>query len=101
MKRHDGHISVQSKLNQGTTFTLYLRASSGPLEEVSVDQDPLTSGRGRILVMDDEEMIREGAGELLEDLAIRWILPRLENKPWLATRRPAKKVFLMPLSLWI
>lgn len=38
------------------------------MEEVSVDQDPLNSGSARILVMDDEEMIREGAGELLEDL---------------------------------
>ena len=68
MKRHDGHISVQSQLKEGTTFTLYLPASRAPLEEASVSHDPLNSGSGRILVMDDEEMIREGAGELLEEL---------------------------------
>ncbi|MEE8350454.1 MAG: ATP-binding protein [Acidobacteriota bacterium] len=68
LKRHDGHVSVQSRVNRGTTFTLYLPASTVPLEEISVAQDFLPSGNGRILVMDDEQFIREGAGELLGDL---------------------------------
>ena len=68
MKRHEGHITVSSGLGKGASFTLYLPASSA--QEISRDETPkeLISGKGRILVMDDEDEIQEVLGKMLEHL---------------------------------
>ena len=65
--KHDGHISVQSKSGEGTTFTIYLPAAA---EQKSTDsgaeaQQPEKTSRGTILVMDDEKMIRDLAKKML------------------------------------
>jgi len=68
IKRHEGHITVSSALGKGTCFTLYLPASS--MKETSRDETPneLICGKGRILVMDDEDEIQEVLGKMLEHL---------------------------------
>ena len=59
---------MESKLGVGTTLTIYLPALESPLTETdSVGTAPI-AGAGRILIMDDEEMIRTVAGEMLMDL---------------------------------
>ncbi len=66
IKQHDGHILVESKLGIGTTFTIYLPASlDQPKEDETVD-DTFVPGKGRILLMDDEDSVRESIGELLK-----------------------------------
>jgi PAS domain S-box-containing protein len=56
---HNGHITVDSKLGQGATFTIYLPASQRIPEldpkEVIV---PQIIPQGKIMIMDDEKMIR-------------------------------------------
>ncbi|MDO9070574.1 MAG: PAS domain-containing protein, partial [Deltaproteobacteria bacterium] len=55
IKNHHGHIAVESKLRVGTTFTIYLPAVDrkiSPSPEVIMK---LYSGKGKILVMDDED----------------------------------------------
>jgi len=68
IKRHDGLITAESQLDKGSTFYIYLPASVG---NVSADKrtakGPLR-GKGRVLVMDDEEIIREVTGEMLAHL---------------------------------
>ncbi len=68
IKRHEGYITVSSALGKGACFTLYLPASS--LKEASPDETPkaLIHGKGRILVMDDEDEIQEILGKMLEYL---------------------------------
>lgn len=68
IKRHDGYIGVNSDVGKGTIFTIYLPA----LGEVAIKSHlPLnrqeTGGHkgGSILVMDDEEMIRDIAAAML------------------------------------
>jgi PAS domain S-box-containing protein len=65
IKRHEGHITVESVLGAGTTFLVYLPAIDRAVPEGS-DEDQLPiRGSGRILIMDDEEMVREVATRIL------------------------------------
>ncbi|MEP6822073.1 MAG: PAS domain S-box protein [Chthoniobacterales bacterium] len=60
MKNHNGLITVESQVHFGTTFTLYLPASSH-IElpaEAPTSVSPEITGTGSILIVDDEEAIR-------------------------------------------
>jgi len=66
VKKHDGHITVESKLGEGTTFRIYLPASEKTVQEK--EEDKVIPGKGRILIMDDEAPLRKIAGKMLEKL---------------------------------
>jgi PAS domain S-box-containing protein len=67
VKNHDGLISLESRPGVGTKVNIYLPAMKVPAEEpVALSSaEETVPGGGRILVMDDEEPIRELAKELL------------------------------------
>ena len=74
IKSHNGYIDVDSIEGQGTTFTIYLPASE---KEVSVRlkrPDPIAMGSETVLLVDDEDTIREVGGELLESMGYRVLL---------------------------
>jgi two-component system cell cycle sensor histidine kinase/response regulator CckA len=57
--KHEGHISVESKVGDGTVFTIDLPAShESPAPEAAIVRD-FQTGKERILVMDDEEALRK------------------------------------------
>ncbi|MDP2754978.1 MAG: response regulator, partial [Nitrospirota bacterium] len=66
IKKHNGHISVDSLLGVGTTFSIYLPASDKavPVREEAA----LLTGEGKVLLMDDDRMLREMVEEMLEML---------------------------------
>jgi two-component system cell cycle sensor histidine kinase/response regulator CckA len=66
IKKHDGHITVESQLGVGTTFHIYLPASDKAVPEK--EEIKLIKGHGRILVMDDEASLRKMVGRMLEKL---------------------------------
>jgi PAS domain S-box-containing protein len=68
IKRHDGHIKVESELGRGTTFTIYLPATEEVPEETGDREARPVSGEGKILVMDDEEALRKVAERMLLEL---------------------------------
>jgi PAS domain S-box-containing protein len=68
VQNHGGHLRVESRAGVGTTFHVYLPASDKP--HVAAKRPPTRSlgGYGRILLIDDEEIIRRSAGSLMERL---------------------------------
>lgn len=71
IKRHGGHIEARSRVGEGTTFTLFLQSTdktssgSGACDR---DEPGNVLAGGSVLVMDDEEIIRELASEMLGHL---------------------------------
>ncbi len=65
IKRHDGHISVESKVGEGTTFSVFIPACLARKPQTTSIDAPPSIGSGRILVMDDDEAVRELAAEML------------------------------------
>ncbi len=66
--RHDGHITVDSLAGAGTTFTLYLPAGRQAVAAAPAPSTTVPLGHGRILLMDDEALVRETAGCVLDFL---------------------------------
>jgi signal transduction histidine kinase/CHASE1-domain containing sensor protein/CheY-like chemotaxis protein len=65
IKNHTGHISAESELGSGTTFTIYLPASEKKTPEKESYEGTAIVGERKILIMDDEEMIRNSLGEMM------------------------------------
>nr|HID57889.1 PAS domain S-box protein [Desulfobacterales bacterium] len=68
IKEHDGYIGVESKLGEGTCFNIYLPASEKRIVKKEGVQEIIPTGKGRILLMDDEEIVRDVACEMLKSL---------------------------------
>ncbi len=71
--RHQGRIEVQSELNEGTTFTLFLPASQGTRPLVESDFQPLQPGTGCIMIMDDDREVRLITGRMVRQLGFEVI----------------------------
>jgi two-component system cell cycle sensor histidine kinase/response regulator CckA len=69
IKRHEGHIAVESSVGAGAKFVIYLPAAEqGQLEPEDWPGQTVRAGKGHILIMDDEELLREATSALLEHL---------------------------------
>jgi CheY-like chemotaxis protein len=63
---HRGHIAVDSRIGAGTAFHVYLPASCDGVSQPSGMKQLHVEGRGSVLIMDDEEMVRKICGEILK-----------------------------------
>lgn len=68
VRKHGGHIMVDTEVGRGTAFMVYLPADSGATEVSSEDDKAPELSGGRILLMDDQKMVRETAGAILTKL---------------------------------
>ena len=69
VRRHDGLLTVRSKIGRGTTFSIFLPASrSAAKKEKGETKRSTFQGSGRALVMDDDPAVVRTAATLLEKL---------------------------------
>ncbi len=71
--KHDGHIEVNSVPGEGTSFTIYLPATSKELK-ITTDTPVQRVGeqlKGVVLVMDDEEAVRQTICLMLEEFDLQ------------------------------
>lgn len=59
IKSHHGTITVNSEIDQGSVFSIWLPLSSKPSSEISAEKHSIetSNGKGRILLIDDEPQV--------------------------------------------
>lgn len=65
VKQHKGAIEVESQLGEGATFTIYLPVTDKKYT-IPAEKKLEKKGKGKILLIDDEEVMRETVKAILE-----------------------------------
>jgi PAS domain S-box-containing protein len=68
IKRHNGHIHVESEVGIGTTFVIYLPASEERGAARRETEERPVGRKGKVLLMDDEETLRNMVWQMLHRL---------------------------------
>ena len=68
VKAHSGLITVESKLSAGATFHVYLPASEKEIKERQRTGRSTLQVKGKVLIVDDENMVRSVAQEMLQHM---------------------------------
>ncbi|HBA87003.1 MAG TPA: histidine kinase [Geobacter sp.] len=79
VKQHNGYIKVVSQVGRGTSFLLYFPSFAGEAKAVGIDKSGGAANRRKaksatILVVDDNESIREMALDLLQSSGYRVLI---------------------------
>ncbi len=84
IKKHNGHIAVESSVGGGTTFHIYLPAFGRELipdKELTDTSNEMKKKKGKILVMDDAKSVRDVTGAMLTHIGYDVEFAREEGKP--------------------
>jgi signal transduction histidine kinase/CheY-like chemotaxis protein len=71
VKNHDGFITVDSEPGKGSAFTIYLPVVEKEPAKIKTEVKEIPHGQGTILVVDDEEFIRNLATDILHELGYK------------------------------
>jgi CheY-like chemotaxis protein len=80
VKQHMGFIDVESKINKGTTFYIYLKTSEDNdlyKENPKAENKPTTKN---ILLMEDEEIVSKVSTKMLKQLGFEVVVVKNGNK---------------------
>lgn len=77
VKQSGGHVKIYSEVGIGTTIKLYLpRATADEDREIIVHTGPVVGGTETILVVEDDDDVRDIVVETLTDLGYRVLIAR-------------------------
>jgi two-component system cell cycle sensor histidine kinase/response regulator CckA len=97
IKQHQGWIEVHSQLGRGSVFEVFLPAKIEP--PVSVEAHPptipATSGRGTLLLVEDEEIVRRPIGIYLRKLGYQVIEAANGNQAFSLWRQHGNRIDLL------
>jgi two-component system cell cycle sensor histidine kinase/response regulator CckA len=78
VKNHDGYVFAYSEKGRGATFNIYIprseRDTAPNVKPPASEFKGTVKGSGKVLLVDDEEMVREVCGELLDALGYQVII---------------------------
>jgi two-component system, cell cycle sensor histidine kinase and response regulator CckA len=102
IKNHGGYVEVQSPPGQGATLALFLPAVPDITGE---ERQALPEGRGipggseTLLIVDDEEVIRQLGADILEDVGYKVLVAKGGEEGTEIYRRNKKKIALVILDV--
>ena len=68
VQNHAAAVRLDSVMGEGTTFFLYLPADSAESLDAPAAPEPVSDGRKRVLLMDDDPLVQDSAGAILSSL---------------------------------
>lgn len=98
IRNHGGFITVQSKLGEGTSFRMYLPCGEDSMEG-GVETQKLETGKGTVLLVDDDEMILDIGTGLLEKLGYRVLVANSGEKAIQIYKSNLQEIDLVILDL--
>jgi CheY-like chemotaxis protein len=98
IKKHNGFVDFRSQPGKGTTFYIYLPASEGEISERPLEDESI-EGEGKVLVVDDDESIREVACLLLETLGYMVTTARSGEEAIELCKRESFDAVIMDLTI--
>ncbi len=90
IRKHNGTIKIVSRMGKGTTVYIYLPASESEISAIPEQETAVARMGGRILVMDDEELIRDVAEGMFELLGFEVVCTK-NGKEAIAAFKNAQK----------
>ena len=92
---HHGAITVDSQIGRGSVFTVYLPIAQGDTNLTLTTKPEIVRGRGLVLIMDDEDSVRQIARKIVRALGydaslacdgreavVLWQEARLKGRPF-------------------
>ncbi len=74
--RHGGHIAIRSEPGRGATISFDLPATDASAEAPCPAPGALVGGRGRVIVMDDDDLVRRAATRMVSQLGFQVLSAR-------------------------
>ena len=101
VKQSNGHVKINSELGKGTTIRLYLPQLAGDVavdEDVAISSAPSGDGNEIVLLVEDDEAVRELNASMLRELNYAVIEAEDGPGPCRSSRWCPTSVCSLPMS---
>jgi two-component system, cell cycle sensor histidine kinase and response regulator CckA len=99
IKNHAGMITVDSEIDHGATFNIYLPLSDKAVQQEKPIEDGLVTGSETVLFVDDEEMILSVGQAMLKKMGYHVIIANGGRQALDIVKRSADEIDLVILDL--